>query len=334
MQRIPSSEITPEHVYLNRRKFMIAAGSLSAGALALAACNTALPSGGPSGSGATAEPALNAEIDPALLPEPLAYSEPYASSEIDELGDPLNKFEEITNYNNYYEFTTNKEGVAREAEAFDPYPWQVEVSGLVNNPKTYDLDEIYARFDQEERIYRLRCVEAWSMVIPWVGFPIAAMLKEVEPKAEAKFVKFVSILRPEEMRGQTIWDAGLALSRGSASRRSNEPAGYLCDRYVRQATHQSAGGSVPTGRALEVRFQEHQRDRQDRTHRHDSRVNLDGLCTQRIWLLCQRQPGSQSPALVTGERATHRRDGTPTHADVQRLRRRGCLALRGHESEE
>ncbi len=174
MQKIPSSEITPEHVYLNRRKFMIAAGSLSAGALALAACNTALPSGS-GGSGATAEPALNAEIDPALLPEPLAYGEPYASSGTDELGDPLNKFEEITNYNNYYEFTTNKEGVAREAEAFDPYPWQVEVGGLVNNPKTYDLDEIYTRFDQEERIYRLRCVEAWSMVIPWVGFPIAAM---------------------------------------------------------------------------------------------------------------------------------------------------------------
>ncbi|MBW7884735.1 MAG: protein-methionine-sulfoxide reductase catalytic subunit MsrP [Caldilineaceae bacterium] len=205
MTKISPSEITPEHVYLNRRKFMVAAGSVAAGALALAACGPSpLGSLGSSGGSAqnTAEPAVAAAIGPEGLPETLAYSDPYASAGTDELGDPLNKFEEITNYNNYYEFTTNKEGVAREAQVFTPYPWQVEVTGLVNNPRVFDLDDIYKMFTQEERIYRLRCVEAWSMVIPWVGFPIASLLKEVDPKSEAKFVKFVTVMRPEEMRGQ------------------------------------------------------------------------------------------------------------------------------------
>jgi len=200
MQKIPSSAITPEHVYLNRRAFM-AASAAAAGAVALAACTNGAAA--PDAVAAnTNEPAITALLKPGILPEPLANAQPYASTGADELGDPLNKFEEIVNYNNFYEFSTNKESVAPEARVFTPYPWQVEVTGLVHKPTTFDLDDIYRRFVQEERIYRLRCVEAWSMVIPWVGFPIAALLKEVEPKAEAKFVHFVTVMRPDEMRGQ------------------------------------------------------------------------------------------------------------------------------------
>ena len=200
MTKISPSEITPEHVFLNRRAFMAAAG-VAAGSLALAACAPSLGTG--DGAPAeNAEPALAAALGPDMLPEALGYAEPYASTDADELGDPLNKFQEITNYNNYYEFSTNKEAVAGEAEAFKPYPWQVEVTGLVNNPMTLDLDDLYKRYPQEERIYRLRCVEAWSMVIPWVGFPISALLKDADPTSAAQYVTFVTVFRPEEMRGQ------------------------------------------------------------------------------------------------------------------------------------
>ncbi|MBK8050308.1 MAG: protein-methionine-sulfoxide reductase catalytic subunit MsrP [Anaerolineales bacterium] len=207
MKKIPGSEITPEHIYLNRRQFMTA-GALSAGALALAACGgSSLVGGAASGKttqaqGAAAPTSLESVYGAGALPPELAYAEPYASSTTDEIGDPLNKFDEITNYNNYYEFTTNKEAVAKLAQNFTAYPWQIEVTGLVDKPQTIDLDAIYKKFAQEERIYRLRCVEAWSMVIPWVGFPIAALLKEVSPKSTAQYVRFVSIMRPEEMPGQ------------------------------------------------------------------------------------------------------------------------------------
>ena len=200
MVKISPSEITPEHVFLNRRRFMAAAGAVT-GAMALAACSPATLNR--SDAPATnLKPALTAALGPERLPEALGYAEPTASVAQDELGDPLNKFHEITNYNNFYEFSTNKEAVAGEAAAFNPYPWQVEVTGLVNNPMTLSIEDIYSRYPQEERIYRLRCGEAWSMVIPWVGFPIAALLKDVAPKPEAQYVKFVTVYRPDEMRGQ------------------------------------------------------------------------------------------------------------------------------------
>jgi sulfoxide reductase catalytic subunit YedY len=137
------------------------------------------------------------------VPATLAHDAPTAGAAEDELGDPLNEFEEITNYNNYYEFSLGKEEVAPLSEDFTTYPWRIEVTGLVNNPKIYAIEDLIKRFPQEERIYRLRCVEAWSMVIPWVGFPLNAILKEVEPTGAAQFVKFTSILRPDEMPGQS-----------------------------------------------------------------------------------------------------------------------------------
>ena len=195
MQKIRSSEITPEHLYLNRRKFMAAAGTLAAGT-ALAACSM------PEDALQRAEEA-SAMVEEAVgeLPELLAYEEPFASAATDELGRELNSFEAITNYNNFYEFSTDKEAVARLAQDFVTAPWEIEVGGLVNNPGVYNLDDLYA-FEQEERIYRLRCVEAWSMVIPWVGFPISALLDQVEPTAEAQFVRFETVVRPEQMEGQ------------------------------------------------------------------------------------------------------------------------------------
>ncbi len=171
------SEITPKSLYLSRRDFIKAAG-IAASAAMLAACApqvAATPSG--------------------PVPE--------ANGMTDERGDPVNTYEDITNYNNYYEFTTDKEGVAKLAPRLTTSPWTVEVYGLVNKPKTYGIEDLLKNFTQEERIYRLRCVEAWSMVIPWTGFTLANLLKEVEPTSNAKYVRFETVNRPEEMPGQT-----------------------------------------------------------------------------------------------------------------------------------
>lgn len=184
---IPSSEITPEDVYLNRRKFMKAAGLAGAAAL-LAACTPANTSSNAAGSSAGAE--TQAEQD-----NP-------AGGLKDERGDPANSFEEISNYNNYYEFTTDKQGVASLAKDFATTPWEIQVGGLVNKPTTFAIEDLAKKFPSEERIYRLRCVEAWSMVIPWMGFPLASLLKEVEPTGDAKYVAFQTLLDPERMPGQ------------------------------------------------------------------------------------------------------------------------------------
>ena len=175
---VKASEITPEHLYLSRRQFLQTLGIVGSGAL-LAAC-------------ATPEAKSPAEASNSTRTE--------GSS--DELGDALNTYEEITNYNNYYEFTTDKQDVAKLAKDFKTSPWEVQVYGLVNNPKTYAVEDLLKKFTQEERIYRLRCVEAWSMVIPWMGFSLAALLKEVDPMSSAKYVRFESILDPEQMVGQ------------------------------------------------------------------------------------------------------------------------------------
>ena len=172
-----SSEITPYHQYLSRRDFLKAAG-IATGAALLAAC-------GPKGS-----------------PTALPAEDTYTGAGTDELGDPINAFRDITNYNNYYEFTIDKQGVAPMSQKLTIHPWTVEVTGLVNNPKTYNFEDFLQMFPQEERVYRLRCVEAWSMVIPWSGFPLASLLKEVEPSSDAKYVRFESLYRPEEMPGQ------------------------------------------------------------------------------------------------------------------------------------
>ena len=175
------SEITPEHVYLNRRQFLKAMGIVSAGAL-IAVTRAA------SGRQAKTQKSMPPDFQP--------------SAKTDELGNPLNTFAEITNYNNYYEFTTDKTGVAPLAKDFKSSPWQVQVYGLVNKPQTFSIEDLIKLFPPEERIYRLRCVEAWSMVIPWLGFQLSKLLDVVEPQSGAKFVRFETLLDAKQMPGQ------------------------------------------------------------------------------------------------------------------------------------
>ncbi len=176
---IPSSEITPEWVYLNRRQFMKGMAAVAAAAT-LAAC------GAPQNS-STAETA----VDPAA-PVPTFTPAP----------DDLTNEQDVLNYNNFYEFTIEKEGVAAKAQGLITSPWQVAVGGLVRNPGIYDIDDLTQRFDQEERIYRLRCVETWSMVIPWLGFPLHKLLRQVDPLAEARYVRFETLYDPAQMPEQ------------------------------------------------------------------------------------------------------------------------------------
>jgi sulfoxide reductase catalytic subunit YedY len=171
----PSAEITPQAVYLDRRGFLRAAGLAGASAL-LTAC----------GAGQ----------------QPPPTEGPPQVTQADELGDPLTDPETVTGFNNFYEFTTRKQGVADLAEGFHTRPWTVEVGGLVHKPTTFALDDLLAAFTQEERVYRLRCVEAWSMVIPWMGFELGHLLDQVEPMTSAAFVGFTTLLDPDRMPGQ------------------------------------------------------------------------------------------------------------------------------------
>jgi len=168
---VPSSEITPKALFQTRRKFMQLGGGA---ALAV------------------------------LLPRSL-----WAGDKLDgvqkstyTLPEELTPLKDISQYNNYYEFGTGKEDPAQNAGDFKTRPWTITVEGEVSKPKTFAIEDILKMAPLEERVYRLRCVEAWSMVVPWIGFPLAELLKRVEPTGNAKFVEFISLHDPERMPGQ------------------------------------------------------------------------------------------------------------------------------------
>ena len=182
---IKSSEITDQGVYLNRRNFMrgaaLAASTLATGLLYRS---------------------LNPPPPPPVEGERLANVQAAPADIVPPLTDAPTPFADITNYNNFYEFTTDKTGVARLARNFVTRPWTVAVEGLVQRPRTFDLDDLLRLAPQEERVYRMRCVEGWSMVIPWVGFPLAKLLAEVEPLGQARYVAFQTLYDPQRMPEQ------------------------------------------------------------------------------------------------------------------------------------
>jgi len=182
---IKPSEITPETVYLERRRFI--RNALYAGAAGtLAATVPGLVMGKDKSPPGTAN----------LAPLGDLVKSPYSTRE------ELTPFEDITTYNNFYEFGTDKSDPAENSGRFKPRPWSIKVEGECAKPGVYNLEDFIAPHTLEERIYRLRCVEAWSMVIPWVGIPLGDVLKRFEPNSNAKYVAFTTVFRPEEMRGQ------------------------------------------------------------------------------------------------------------------------------------
>jgi methionine sulfoxide reductase catalytic subunit len=185
LPKIPSSEITPEGVYLSRRRFFKTAAMGAAGAALLAACrvnDAALPTS-PETSTATPAPV-------------------YTGSLTDELGRSITTERDISSYNNYYEFSTDKSGIGELARNLVTHPWQVEVTGLVHQPGVFDVDDLIGSYPPEERVYRMRCVEGWSMVIPWQGFQLSKLLDAVEPMTSARYIHFVTLDDPAQMPGQ------------------------------------------------------------------------------------------------------------------------------------
>lgn len=179
--KILPSEITDEAVYRERRRF-----------LGMAALGTAALAGG-----GMLWPALNALAKPVGLKSfPDLKQGPYGSDE------ELNSYEEITTYNNFYEFGFGKSDPARYAHMLTTHPWSVSIEGEAEVTGRFNLEDILKPHTLEERIYRLRCVEAWSMVIPWVGFPLADLIKRFRPTSKAKFVELTTLYNPEEMPGQ------------------------------------------------------------------------------------------------------------------------------------
>lgn len=175
IKKIPSSEITPEHIYNDRRNFIKNLGLIL---------------------GSTALSAFANKSFAAL------HKLPSFAQAKEREKEKLSSLKDITSYNNYYEFGTSKSDPYDYAEKLNIDPWSISIEGSVTKPLKLDLDELIKEMPLEERIYRLRCVEGWSMVIPWVGIPLRALLKKVSPNGNAKYVEFISLKRPSEMIGQ------------------------------------------------------------------------------------------------------------------------------------
>jgi sulfoxide reductase catalytic subunit YedY len=174
---IPSSELTSETLYRNRREFIKTASA----ALGFAAVGTIASACAPGTVGAAAEPQAKGKYDTT---------------------EKLTPLEDVTMFNNYYEFGTGKDDPARNSKNFKPKPWTVKVEGLTKKPATYNFEDLVKGLTVEDRIYRMRCVEAWSMVIPWQGFPLADLIKKLEPMPSAKFVEFRTLVDKNQFPGQ------------------------------------------------------------------------------------------------------------------------------------
>jgi methionine sulfoxide reductase catalytic subunit len=205
---IPSSEITSKNLYVNRRKFL---------ALAAAATGAALV-----GGSRLLELQSPSDVVLAGTKLDVAKKTDYAS------GEKATPYKDITNYNNFYEFGTDKYSPAAEAKNLQTRPWTVSVEGYVKKPKTYDIDTILKMAPLEERVYRHRCVEGWSMVIPWLGFSLGNFISQVEPTSKAKFVEFTTLLDRKQMPGQRSGVLDWPYTEGLRLDEAMHPLALLC----------------------------------------------------------------------------------------------------------
>lgn len=183
------SEVTPERLYLRRREFIRGAAAFTATSAVVGGSLVAL----------TQDAAPSDVPAPSPGPPAPSSSAPASPLSTDEAPTP---YKDITHYNNFYELGLDKSGPSRHAEALRPRPWSVEIVGEVKRPGPIDLETILGWLPAEERIYRMRCVEAWSMVIPWLGFPLASLIRRLEPTSRAKYVAFTTLLDPTQLPGQ------------------------------------------------------------------------------------------------------------------------------------
>jgi len=298
---IGSSEITDHTLYVNRRSFMIGAA-----AFALApsvSASAATPQGQP----------LAAKRNPAFA-----------------VDDPPTKFESVTTYNNFYEFGVNKEDPARLAHTLKPRPWTVQVEGHIKRPKTYDIDELMKLASLEERVYRLRCVEGWSMVIPWIGYPLNALIKRVEPTSQAKFVEFTTLHDPEQFPGQRpafFSFSGLdwPYVEGLRMDEALHPLTLLTFGLYGQLLPNQNGAPVRVVVPWKYGF---------KSAKSLVRIRVGEGGAPRVRLLLQCEPAGRSPALEPGDGTAHRRVPAAADAHVQRVRRSSRLDVHGTGSQE
>ncbi|MBI2912253.1 MAG: protein-methionine-sulfoxide reductase catalytic subunit MsrP, partial [Chloroflexi bacterium] len=186
----PGSEITPEPLYLRRREFIKMSALVAGTATVVGSGLLWLVGKGP--------PPDEPEQSPLAEAAGTAPTGPYDTDE------PLTSYRDVTTYNNYYEFGVDKDDPARNAHTLQTRPWTVSVEGEVAKPQVIDIDTLLKWFPLEQRVYRMRCVEAWSMVIPWLGFPLGDLVKRLEPTGQAKYVEFTTLLDPKQMPGQRV----------------------------------------------------------------------------------------------------------------------------------
>jgi len=197
---IPEREATPEHIYWNRRQFIKALGL---GGLALTGLTALNRFNSIVGAEGTAQPTTAASPAPGTGVPPLAGTPiPVPRNPKYTLDRPLTDEQVATQFNNFYEFTQDKDTVWTLVDRFETRPWEVEVAGLVEKPKVYDIDELIRSMPLEERLYRFRCVETWAMAVPWTGFPMKALIDQVQPKSTARYIHFTTFFRPDQAPGQ------------------------------------------------------------------------------------------------------------------------------------
>ncbi len=267
---IPERQASPEHLVFGRRK----AFGLGAGLLA-------------------ASPALAQGADG--LP-PAMRNTRYVP------GRDITAERDATTYNNFYEFGTDK-GISRAAQRLPQRPWTVKVEGMVETPREFGIEDLLRSMPIEERVYRLRCVEAWSMVVPWTGFPLSALLSQVKPLASAKYVVFETAALPRRDAGPAAILVSLALYRGLHHRGGRQRAVLHGGRRLRQAAAAAEWRADPLPPAVEIRLQGRQEHHHHQVDRPAPGVVLGAHPGAGIRLLGQCEPRGQPSALEPGERA-------------------------------
>ena len=301
---IKSSEITGKSAYLNRRGLIAAAGLAGGAALGLSFIpNTARAD------------ALKA------VPSPLSTPE-----------SPTPKAK-ITTYNNFYEFGVEKDDPSENAGSLKTAPWSVAIEGECAKPATYALEDILKGETLEDRVYRHRCVERWSMVIPWVGFPLANLLKRVEPNANAKYVAFQTLYDPKQMPGQKDRVLDWPYLEGLRMDEAMHPLTLLAVGLYGEAMPNQDGAPIRLVVPWKYGFKSIKSIVKIKLVAEPAEDRMEHLQPRRIWLLFERQSRARPPALVAEERTPDRRQPAghaDRHPDLQRLWRPGGFAVRRH----
>jgi sulfoxide reductase catalytic subunit YedY len=305
---IPSTAaITPESLYLRRREFLrnallftATSTSVGGGLLWLMQGNRA------------SEPKSSSAATPSLT---VSGSSSYNTAE------PQTPYQAITTYNNFYEFGLDKSDPAENAHTLKPRPWTLRVEGEVRKPLEIDIDQLLKWFPLEERIYRMRCVEAWSMVIPWLGFPLGDLLKRVEPTSRAKYVAFTSLFDPKQMPEQRQRLLDWPYVEGLRIDEAVHPLTLLVvGLYGKELPNQNGAPLrliIPWKYGFK-RYQVHCDYPFDRGGATDD-LELSGASG--VWVLRQCEPGGRSPALESSDRAADWRFPTTSDTPLQRVRR-------------